>query len=519
MASPLARSQKVRIKDLTSRNDLNGSTATVVRWDGGLERWRVRTPDGKCLALKRLNLEPISSDSDFESPAASAPALAPPAPTAAPAAEEMIGSLVTVKGGRSTVKLVIEASTCGTRLLVRAEGGSGPVWIDASKATPLAAAPDETVPTEFLHCRVEARSAAAGGRSSGGKQPRPFGPADVVAVRIDPAGRLRFQVLYPDGSHGWLLHTDLKPAEPLGKDISSKDISSSASAAAAASPGSGQAGKGQKGKGKAGKAKKECGTPGCSQPDFHLGPCSPPSSDFTDSSRRGKGKGRRSGGEAEAEAEAGAAAEGAVKEEGWEEGEAGGGEAGEEEPPLSTDLSCAELRRRCGAVGVGTRLPSLPTGSHRFFDRCEAAGVGTSGNKETMIKRLRKRAEREGDGGGAAASQAKARRKVRAPDDGCADEEGEGEGREGEEGGGGEGGGAGASKSRGKAKRKAAAGGGGEGGGEGDDEQGRVSKKWRKENAHARDAWEEAPGAVGERGGEEMSGAERVEEEEEAPRQ
>ena len=51
-------------------------------------------------------------------------------------------------------------------------------------AEALPAAPEEVVPTEFLYCRVQARVDGA----------KKHAEADVVDIRVDPEGRLWFQV-------------------------------------------------------------------------------------------------------------------------------------------------------------------------------------------------------------------------------------------------------------------------------------------------------------------------------------
>lgn len=47
---------------LTQSPDLNGSRASVVRYDAKLQRWRVKTEGGKALALRACNLQPIPSE-------------------------------------------------------------------------------------------------------------------------------------------------------------------------------------------------------------------------------------------------------------------------------------------------------------------------------------------------------------------------------------------------------------------------------------------------------------------------
>jgi hypothetical protein len=201
-ASAFAPAQRVKLRGLASRADLNDTEARIVRWDAKLCRWRVRTASGACLALKPVNIEGLDdeslddSDADFE---ASAPARGPPAPRTGPsggapasdgAARFEAGELVTVNSsGPKTVRLVLAVSDCGTQIEVRAESvpSAQPKWVLAAKAEPLPAAPAEAVPTDFLFCRVQARDphAVPAGRRA---------PADVVDVRMDPAGKLRFQV-------------------------------------------------------------------------------------------------------------------------------------------------------------------------------------------------------------------------------------------------------------------------------------------------------------------------------------
>ncbi|EOD18684.1 hypothetical protein EMIHUDRAFT_445089 [Emiliania huxleyi CCMP1516] len=55
---PLRRGDKVRIRDLASRPELNGVVATLGHRDGA-ERWRVKTPDKQVFAILRSNLDPL----------------------------------------------------------------------------------------------------------------------------------------------------------------------------------------------------------------------------------------------------------------------------------------------------------------------------------------------------------------------------------------------------------------------------------------------------------------------------
>lgn len=196
-ATAFAPAQRVKLHGLTSRADLNDSEASIVRWDAKLGRWRVRTDSGACLALKSLNIESLGdSDADFETsapprlPSASRTGPSSSVPATDGAARFEPGDLVTVKAaGPKTVRLVLGVSDCGTRIEIRAESvpSAQSKWVAAAKAEPLPEAPSEAVPTEFLFCRVQARdphAVPAGGRAA----------ADVVDVRIDPAGKLRFQV-------------------------------------------------------------------------------------------------------------------------------------------------------------------------------------------------------------------------------------------------------------------------------------------------------------------------------------
>jgi len=190
-----APAQRVKLGGLTARAELNGTEASIVRWDAKLSRWRVRTDEGSCLALKAINLwPPDDSDADFEELPAPSQGSSEPSHSSTFQA----GDLVTVQGrGNKTVRLVLAVSACGTKLDVRpaATPSAKPTRVEASAAAPLPNAPENVIPTEFLYCRVKAKEAHSSAKAA----------ADVTDVRIDPLGKLRFQVRWVESEEvGWV---------------------------------------------------------------------------------------------------------------------------------------------------------------------------------------------------------------------------------------------------------------------------------------------------------------------------
>ena len=62
----IAKGSRVRIVGLLTDSGLhlNGTTATVIRWDSKLDRWRLTLADGKSAALQARNVE-AADDDDF----------------------------------------------------------------------------------------------------------------------------------------------------------------------------------------------------------------------------------------------------------------------------------------------------------------------------------------------------------------------------------------------------------------------------------------------------------------------
>ena len=58
---------------LSKRPELNGQTATLLRYDTELQRWRLRLSDGKCVALRTENLRAVAA-APARTPAAPLPA-------------------------------------------------------------------------------------------------------------------------------------------------------------------------------------------------------------------------------------------------------------------------------------------------------------------------------------------------------------------------------------------------------------------------------------------------------------
>jgi hypothetical protein len=134
----------VRITGLVSRAELNGTCGTIHSWDTKLGRWKVRVEgQQKLMALHQQNLAAVETSSGVD-----------------------MLDIVSVKlpGKRARVAHVAERRADGT---MRVEFESVPresVWVDAEAATPLPAADEEAVPTEFLYAAVLARETGEAGK-------------------------------------------------------------------------------------------------------------------------------------------------------------------------------------------------------------------------------------------------------------------------------------------------------------------------------------------------------------------
>lgn len=190
MADALAVGDEARVVGLQSRSELNGVVCTLACWDARLSRWKVRLPGlTKLLAIHTSNLQSI---------AGARPDSARP---------EIVSARA--QGKRARIGFVVERDIAEGKVLVEFETTPGEqVWITESDAAVLPAAPEETVPTEFLYCAVLAREA----QQQAGKR-RAWLPADVLDVRVDPSGRLRFWVEWRASDGGrWFQASELRPA-------------------------------------------------------------------------------------------------------------------------------------------------------------------------------------------------------------------------------------------------------------------------------------------------------------------
>ena len=125
---------RVQLQNIVTQPELNGQYGELVSEASQEGRWKVRV-DGreKKLALKPENLRVIEEEE-------------------VAAAPEIVG--VKCKGGADRVAVVLREQ--GPQLEVEYDDGET-AWVCAADAAPLVAAEDDTVPTEFLYCRVRAK--------------------------------------------------------------------------------------------------------------------------------------------------------------------------------------------------------------------------------------------------------------------------------------------------------------------------------------------------------------------------
>ena len=172
---------RVQLQNIVTQPELNGQYGELVSEASQEGRWKVRV-DGreKKLALKPENLRVIEEEEEVA------------------AAPEIVG--VKCKGGADRVAVVLRQQ--GPQLEVEYEDGEK-AWVGAADAAPLVAAEDDTVPTEFLYCRVRAKVP----RSSAYRE------GSVEDIRLDPAGRPRLLVSFERLPSAWLRLDQLRAAE------------------------------------------------------------------------------------------------------------------------------------------------------------------------------------------------------------------------------------------------------------------------------------------------------------------
>ena len=174
---------RVQLQNIVAQTELNGQYGELVaEASQGEGRWKVRV-DGreKKLALKPENLKVVEEE--------------------VAAAPEIVG--VKRKGGADRVAVVLRQQ--GPQLEVEYEDGEK-AWVGAADVAPLEAAEDDTVPTEFLYCRVSAKVPRSG-------SPSAYREGSVEDIRLDPAGRPRLLVSFERLPSEWLRLDDLRAAE------------------------------------------------------------------------------------------------------------------------------------------------------------------------------------------------------------------------------------------------------------------------------------------------------------------
>lgn len=179
----LVAGARVQLQNIVTQPELNGQYGEIVaEASQGEGRWKVRV-DGreKKLALKPENLKVVEEE--------------------VAAAPEIVG--VKSKGGADRVAVVLRQQ--GPQLEVEYEDGEK-AWVGAADVAPLQAAEDDTVPTEFLYCRVSAKVP----RSA---TPSAYREGSVEDIRLDPDGRPRLLVSFERLPSEWLRLDDLRAAE------------------------------------------------------------------------------------------------------------------------------------------------------------------------------------------------------------------------------------------------------------------------------------------------------------------
>uniref|UniRef100_A0A7S0LH24 Uncharacterized protein n=1 Tax=Coccolithus braarudii TaxID=221442 RepID=A0A7S0LH24_9EUKA len=213
---------RVRIHSLATQPALNGQEGTLVKFDSAQNRWHVLIANrAKGLALRVSNLELVNK--------AATKLVNEAASTGVSAALALVDELVRVrKSGRPRVALVI-AQDSGRLQLCAERDASDSWWADEGDVMPLERAAEDTIPTDFLFCDVEARDTS---------RPRAkFERATVVDVRTDTSAKLRFRVRFDgSGEHRWLRLQDLRGLQAVhAAPVSSVTIDATAGPSVTAS--------------------------------------------------------------------------------------------------------------------------------------------------------------------------------------------------------------------------------------------------------------------------------------------